>query len=113
VITNFFTTVNSQYSDDYFVSPDPAQDQNKGINFCNYWKQSWAFTGTQYIDNPAPNAGMTSTKTQRWPIQWLAAAYPYKEVSQGGEDFLDELTLLQKLINTPAKNNVRYFYVDT
>jgi hypothetical protein len=39
-------------------------------------------------------------------MEWIAAAYPYKEERKGEEDFLEELTLLQRLINLPAKNNV-------
>jgi hypothetical protein len=58
------------------------------------------------MDNPAPQADLSSTVTKRRPIDWTAAAYPYKQAEKGGEDFLNELTLLQKLINTLAKNNL-------
>lgn len=105
VITNFFTTLNSKYQQDEFVSPDPYENGAR-INFCKYWKTSWDFTKVQVMDNPAPQAGLSSTVTQRRPIEWIAAAYPYKQEGKGGENFLNELTLLQKLINTPAKNNV-------
>jgi hypothetical protein len=114
VITNFFTQLDSRYPSDHFVSPDPNENGKK-ISFCKYWKLSWEFSGEQDIDNPAPQAGLstTSTVTKRKPVEWIAAAYPYKHAAKGGEDFLDELTLLQTLINTPAKNNVSITLCDS
>lgn len=65
------------------------------------------------MDNPAPQSGAKSSITQRTPIEWIAANYPYKQENKGGEDFLDELLLLQRLINSPAKNSVRHLVLNT
>lgn len=104
VITNFFTRLNTQFAPDEFDNPDPDV-KDKKMNFCRYWKASWDFPQSQVIDNPAPEAGLSPTVTKRTPIEWIAAAYPYKDKDHG-EAFSDELGLLQRLINTPAKNNV-------
>jgi hypothetical protein len=104
VITDFFTQVNGMYSDDAFLHPDPDQNHLK-IGFCKYWKESWDMKGT--MENPSPQFNLKSSIKQRTPIEWIAAHYPYKQANAGGEEFMDELVLLQKEINSPAKNNVR------
>jgi hypothetical protein len=90
-----------------FTDPD-SEAKQQNVNFCRYWKQSWDFAGQQSIPNPASQAaGMTGDTANRYPVKWIAAAYPYKDQKNaGGEMFLDELPLLQALINSPAKNNV-------
>lgn len=111
VVTNFFTTMNSEFAADEFTSADPV-DKGKKISFCKYWKQTWELKGEQVMPNPAPNAGMSPAKTQRTPANWLAAAFPYSEVDEGGPMFLDELPLLYTPINSPAKNNVSDLNID-
>lgn len=116
MITNFFTELNQKFKDDLvkFPNPDPdAKDGNKELNFCAYWKQSWQFAGLQVIPNPAPQTdGMKDDKATRRPIDWIAAAYPFTQVDKGGPRFANELPLLQKLINNPAKNNVSDFNIN-
>jgi hypothetical protein len=67
-------------------------------------KASWNFQELQEIPNPAPNSGAKDKHVNLKPAEWIAANYPYKD-KQGG-DFMNEFKLLQKAINSPAKNNV-------
>lgn len=103
VIVNFFTAMNEKFEKDEFVHPDPNMNGIK-VNFCKYWKASWNFKGGQMIDNPAPESGVQSNTQRRKPIDWIAANYPHK--AQDGENFLQELTLLQKLLHSPVKRHV-------
>jgi len=60
---------------------------------------------TQVMDNPAPQTGAKVQTTMHDPIGWIAANYPYYSITGGG-DFTHEFVLLQKWINSPAKNHV-------
>lgn len=110
VVTNFFTIMNSKYAKDEFENADPNEDGK--MNFCEHWKQTWDLKGQQFMDNPAPQSGMSPAVTRRKPVKWLAAAYPYETALEGGPMFLDELPLLQQMINSPAKNNVSDSNID-
>jgi hypothetical protein len=90
-----------------FEHPDTKSGAK--VNFCTYWKETWQFGeegNSQTIDNPAPQSWAKTQSIQRTPIEWIAANYPYKD--RDGGDFLNELKLLQKVINAPAKSHVSY-----
>jgi hypothetical protein len=103
--------MDGQYKKDEFTHPDPDQ-KGKKVNFCTYWHDSWNFEDpvktnpNQKIRNPAPQVGAKTTVKELMPIEWLAAHYPYK--TKDGDDYLHEMTLLQKAINAPAKSMVSH-----
>jgi hypothetical protein len=110
VITGFFNQLSSQYGGKDgtdFVHPDP-QENGKKISFCKYWKATWDLPRSQTMPNPAPQNGLKSPVLERKPAEWIAANYPYKfgTTPSGAQEFVDEFTLLQKKINSPAKNAV-------
>ncbi|KAF2180484.1 hypothetical protein K469DRAFT_753193 [Zopfia rhizophila CBS 207.26] len=103
VITNFFTTMNSHPDfKNGFEHPDPEKN-GENVNFCTYWKESWDWPDSQKMGTPDSNA-MDVDGVQYTPFQWIASEYPWKQGQQ--EKYVDELVLLQKKINSPAKNNM-------
>lgn len=59
------------------------------------------------MSNPDPKA--QSNEKQQAPFQWFQEAYPFVDGATAGADKAheDEFILLQKLINSGAKNRVR------
>ena len=116
IVAGFFTKMGEEI-DKEFEHPDPEKKDGKKTNFCEYWKESWAFTSIQVMDDPDPAAATAPTvigpdgttimapeAQKRKSFEWLASQYPYKDQKKGGgEMWLEELTLLEKKLNGDNK----------
>lgn len=128
LVGDFFTQMGKQIKTK-FDHPNPTITDGEKIGFCTYWKESWDFTRTQVMEglpvvaaaSPSPGAATGPTPTPvskpgtkpvaRKPFELLALEYPYKDKGRGGaegaEKWLEEFTLLERVLNGENKNAVR------
>ncbi|KAF2005391.1 hypothetical protein P154DRAFT_571114 [Amniculicola lignicola CBS 123094] len=97
LLTDFFNDVNNKWAKNHFEHPDSAEvientnpPERKKIDFCKYWRESWDLKTEERFAIP----GETDLKT---PFQHLVSVYP------SSEKHSDELVLLQRKVNAPAK----------
>jgi hypothetical protein len=136
IVTTFFNQINGEYKKD-FVHPDPDRKGDK-VDFCEYWKESWAFdlAHDQVMDDPRPKAVVTPTPT---PINVLISstrprsrarpsktpvskpipkvrkgtpfgwlASQYPHKGRNGAEWVEEFALLEQRLNGEYKAKVSY-----
>jgi hypothetical protein len=96
LVTGFFAKLNEKGGTKY-VHPDPLE-RNKTVDFCTYWIESWSLEGSQgFSIKGSPNMD---------PWSHVAAAYP------SNSNFKSEMVALQRNINSPAKANVSFSFIN-
>jgi hypothetical protein len=144
IVVAFFNQMNQDIKKD-FIHPDPDRNGDK-VDFCEYWRESWAFDLQYYqvmadpqakvspkpisvsvLSTQAVSLSVSSTqpisqikpsttpkpapKTPKirdgTPFGWLASQYPHVRKRLGSK-WVEEFTLLEKVLNGQYKGKVSH-----